>query len=94
MNVILKSYQQFIDKGQKRKTRLVRILTFPTPKGIYGYERKWYTDLTRYQFDDMNLPGAKDYDGYLQVKYGDYMKMPPVEKRKVHPISKLKLLKE
>ena len=94
MKVIIKSYQHFIDNGQKRKTRLVRILTFPTPKGVYGYERKWYTDLTRYQFDNMNLPGAKDYDGYLQVKYGDYMKMPSVEKRKVHPISKLKLLEE
>lgn len=94
MNVIVKSYQHFIDNGQKRKTRLVRILTFPTPKGVYGYERKWYTDLTRYPFDNMVLPGAKDYDGYLRVKYGDYMKMPPVEKRKVHPISKLKLLEE
>lgn len=94
MNVIAKSYQHFIDNGQKRKTRLVRILTFPTPKGVYGYERKWYTDLTRYPFGNMVLPGAKDYDGYLRVKYGDYMKMPPVEKRKVHPISKLKLLEE
>lgn len=94
INVIIKNYQHFIDNGQKRKSKLVRILTFPTPKGIYGYERKWYTDLARYQFDDMELPGARDYDGYLQVKYGDYMKMPPVEKRKVHPISKLKLLKE
>lgn len=94
MSMIVNSYQRFIDHGQKRKTRLVRILTFPTPKGVYGYERKWYTDLTNYPFDDLILPGAKDYDGYLQVKYGDYMKMPPVEKRKVHPISRLKLLKE
>lgn len=94
MSMIVNSYQRFIDHGQKRKTRLVRILTFPTPKGVYGYERKWYTDLKKYPFDDLILPGAKDYDGYLQVKYGDYMKMPPVEKRKVHPISKLKLLEE
>ena len=94
MKWVLKSYQRFIDEGQRKKTQLVRILTFPTPKGVYGYERKWYTQLTMYQFDDMLLPGAKDFDGYLKVKYGNYMELPPIEKRKTHPISKLKLLKE
>lgn len=92
MDGIVRSYQRFIDRGQKRKTKLVRILTFPTPKGVYGYERRWYTQLAEYQFDDMILPGAQDYDGYLTVKYGDYMKMPTIEKRKTHPVSELKLL--
>ena len=94
MKQVIKSYQRFIDDGQKKKTKLVRILTFPTPKGVYGYERRWYTQLNMYQFDDMMLPGAKDYDGYLKVKYGNYMELPPVDKRKTHPISKLKLLEE
>lgn len=94
MKQVVKSYQQFIDSGQKRKTQLVRILTFPTPKRVYGYERKWYTQLTFYPFGEMMLPGAKDYDGYLQVKYGDYRELPPVEKRKTHPVSQLKLLEE
>ena len=91
MKRIIRSYQQFIDAGQRKKTRLVRILTFPTPKGVYGYERKWYTHLSKYQFENMMLPGAQDYDGYLRVKYGNYMELPPAEKRKTHPVSKLKL---
>lgn len=94
MDVVIKSYQHFIDVGQRRKTQLVRILTFPTPKGVYGYERQWYTNLAKYQFGEMTLPGARDYDGYLHTKYGDYMELPPVEKRKIHPVSKLKLLEE
>lgn len=94
IKIIIKRYQGFINKGQRRKTQLVRILTFPTPKGVYGYDRKWYTQLVRYPFDDMMLPGAKDYDGYLRVKYGEYMKLPSIQERKVHPISKLKLLEE
>lgn len=94
MTSVVKSYQKFIDNGSKKETQTVRILTFPTPRGVFGYSRKWYTDLTTYDFDNLVLPGAKDYDGYLKVKYGDYMKVPPVEKRKVHPISKLKLLEE
>lgn len=91
MKLIIKSYQRFIGRCQREKTQLVRILTFPTPKGIYGYEKRWYTDLSKYAFGDMILPGARDYDGYLQVKYGSYMELPPEEKRKTHPVSKLKL---
>lgn len=94
MKQIVKSYQRFIDSGQKKKTQLVRILTFPTPKKVYGYERRWYTQLQPYPFGEMMLPGAKDYDGYLQVKYGKYMELPPIEKRKTHPVSKLKLSEE
>lgn len=91
---VIKSYQGFITVNQKKKTRLVRILTFPTPKGVYGYKREWYTHLSKYRFGEMVLPGAQDYDGYLRVKYGNYMELPPVEERKTHPISKLKLPEE
>ena len=92
MPFVIKRYQKFVDRGQRKKTKLVRILTFPTPKGVYGYDRKWYTELTAYPFDHMVLPGAKDYDGYLKVKYGNYMELPRPERRKAHPISKLTLL--
>ncbi len=91
IEIIVRRYQKFIDTRRKKKTNLVRILTFPTPKGIYGYERKWYTQLAEYPFADMKLPGAKDYDGYLKVKFGNYMELPPMDKRKVHPVSELKL---
>ncbi|MCI9033309.1 MAG: hypothetical protein HFJ08_04515 [Lachnospiraceae bacterium] len=91
MGMVIKSYQRFIDAGQRRKTQLVRILTFPTPKGIYGYERKCYTHLAKYRFGKLIL---YDYDGYLRTKYGNYMDLPPVEKRKIHLVSKLKLLEE
>lgn len=94
MSIVIPSFQRFIDAGQRKKTKLVRILTFPTPKGVYGYERKWYTHLARYPFEEMVLPGASDYDGYLRVKYGNYMELPPVEKRKIHPVSKLQLPEE
>ncbi|MBD5550046.1 MAG: LicD family protein [Lachnospiraceae bacterium] len=89
---LIRSYQKWINRCIKLgKTKQVRILTFPTPKGVYGYDRKWYTDLRLYQFEDYRFPGAKDFDGYLKVKYKNYMDMPSVEKRKVHPISKLTL---
>lgn len=91
---VVKMYEKMVCANRKHKTKLVRILTFPIPKGIYGYKREWYTKLEEYDFEEMKLPGAKDYDGYLKVKYGDYMKLPPVQKRKVHEISKLTLLED
>ena len=92
--LLYKAYNRFIYKGMKKKTKEVRILTYPTPKGKYGYDRKWYEDLSTISFESLELPCAKDYDGYLTYKYGNYMTLPPVEKRKVHPISKLVLPKE
>ena len=94
-DALVASFSGFIEESRKYgRTELVRILTFPTPKGegFFGYERRWYEELTEYPFEDMHLPGAADYDGYLQVKYGGYMELPPENKRKVHPISKLTLL--
>lgn len=85
-------YQKWIDACAKLgKTKQVRILTFPTPKGVYGYNREWYTSLRLYEFENCMFPGAKDFDGYLKVKYKNYMDIPPVEKRKTHPVSRLKL---
>lgn len=92
---LIESYQRWINRcGKLGRTNQVRILTFPTPKGIYGYDRKWYTDLRLYEFENSRFPGARDFDGYLKVKYRNYMDVPPVEKRKVHPISKLTLTEE
>ncbi len=89
---IKKRYVGFIKRNHDKESELVRILTFPTPKKCYGYDRRWYKELAEYPFNRLTLPGARDYDGYLKVKYGNYMELPPEEKRKVHPISKLKLL--
>ena len=91
-NVIKIFFSAFIKRNYGKRTALVRILTFPTPRGCYGYRREWYTKLKSYRFGELLLPGAEDYEGYLTTKYGDYMKLPPEEKRKVHPISKLILL--
>ena len=92
-SLVKRSFERFIKKCSKNGgSELVRILTFPTPKKCFGYKREWYENLKEYAFGALSLPGAADYDGYLTVKYGRYMELPPVEKRHVHPISRLKLL--
>ena len=46
--------------------------------------KSWYGDGKLYQFQDIELNGLEKYDEYLKYTYGDYMKLPPVEKRKTH----------
>lgn len=37
-----------------------------------------------YQFENTVFNGVVDYDGYLKHLYGDYMKLPPENKRHIH----------
>ena len=64
---------------------------FPTPNREWGYYRNWYEHSTDTFFEGKVFQGIKDYDSYLSFKFGNYMEMPPKEKRKVHPVSKLEL---
>lgn len=85
-------YHGMIHRAGKRKTRMVRILMFPTPNNEYGYYRNWYENSEDILFEERLFRGIKDYDSYLSFKFGDYMELPPVEKRKVHPVSRIKLI--
>ena len=74
-------------------TELVRTLTFPAPKKKFGYKRRWLAKTDDIQFEGYTFRGVKDYDGWLRWEYGnDYMQEPPIEKRKCHPVSAIKLI--
>lgn len=88
---VFRYYHMMIHYANKKKTRMVRILMFPTPNKEWGYYRKWYESSADTEFEGIVFQGIKDYDGYLNFKFGNYMELPPVEKRKVHPVSKLRL---
>jgi len=78
--------------AKAKPTNLVRILTFPTPRGrIYAYYAKWYRELAEIEFAGHKFPCPKDGDEYLTFKFGNYMELPPQSERKIHPVSKFKL---
>ncbi len=47
-----------------------------------GFEKRWFTNLTKVEFEDGKFLAPKDYDGFLKYSFGDdYMQLPPEEQR-------------
>lgn len=52
----------------------------------YCYPVEWFEDSVSVEFEGMNYPAPKYYHDYLISQYGDYMTLPPEEKRIPHPV--------
>ena len=56
--------------------------------GMYGLKERWlkeeYLPQELYKFGNREYLGYKNYDIYLSNLYGDYMKLPPLEKQIPH----------
>lgn len=69
----------------ERKTKLIRHNThpYPNPKICgYGIPSELLDEFTELEFEGRSFPAVKEYDKYLTMLYGDYMKLPPKEKQK------------
>lgn len=84
-----KRYAAYVKFRNKKYTHTVKCLTFPACNKTYGYKREWYEETIDMKFENIVLQGCKNYNEYLTFLYGDYMKLPSTDKRKVHPVSKL-----
>lgn len=50
----------------------------------YAYPYEIFKHRKKYKFEDTEFFSVEDFDSYLSTVYGEYMKMPPVEKRGGH----------
>ncbi|EPY14222.1 LicD family protein [Paenibacillus alvei] len=48
------------------------------------YKREWYDETILVEFEGLKFQAAKGYNDILSSMYGEYMKLPPIEKRKGH----------
>ena len=90
-------------KANGNSTKRVRCLLFTAPgkhwnkknnklSTRYGFQRNWITEREQVSFEGAHLWGTLKYAECLSYLYGDYMKLPPEEKRKGHaPTSKIDL---
>jgi lipopolysaccharide cholinephosphotransferase len=53
-------------------------------------ERKPYMESAEMEFEGERFLFPKNYDDYLKNMYGNYMEIPPVEKREHHVLYQLK----
>lgn len=59
------------------------------PGGAWGYDKEcvpqeWFAGGAELDFEDMRVRAPSNWDGYLAHIYGDYMRLPPEEKRVSH----------
>lgn len=45
------------------------------------YEKSIVEDRILVRFEDADFYAPREYDKFLRITYGDYMQLPPVEKR-------------
>ena len=62
-----------------------RVINNGSPwKNKERFDATWLNDLTEVEFEGLRIKAPKRYDEYLRHVYGDYMTMPPMEKRVPH----------
>ncbi len=49
-----------------------------------SYPKAWFSEPRKLDFEGMNFDGATEPEKYMSKRYGDYMKLPPIEDQKVH----------
>lgn len=71
----------------RKPAQLVRhyAMTYPTPEvNGYGIPADLLNEYTELEFEGQKLKAVAEYDRYLTLLYGDYMKLPPADKREPH----------
>lgn len=100
---IYRIYEKLVAVSNRTTHKRVRCLLFTAPgkhwnkKGNrlaerYGFKRSWIQKCRKYEFENLDLWGSEEYHQCLTYLYGDYMTLPPQEKRVAHaPVSSVDL---
>lgn len=97
MNFVFRQIDWYAKKSSNATPNKVRTLCYTSIGKLYykhplseryGMPKRWFFNLQEFDFEGKRLVGLKDYDEYLTFSFGDYMKLPPIEKRAQHaPVS-------
>lgn len=92
-----KGFDRYIKKSSNNTPNGVRILSMPATGMFYRMNpistrywmpKKWFLERQEYDFEGVKLFGMKYAHEFLEYEYGDYMTLPPENKREPHaPVS-------
>lgn len=94
-NTVFRIKNRMYSKLSKIRTENIINIMLPFKKKAcrFGYPRSFFDRFIEVEFEGMKFSAIADYDNFLKMKYGDYMKIPPKEKQKgVMNASKLELI--
>lgn len=91
-NTLIKNADAINRKYNDQKTKYYYEATGATPYGKWIIPTKCFDKLSIAIFENTEFSVPEDSDLYLRTAYGDYMQLPPIEKRgNQHQIIELKL---
>lgn len=76
-------YVRYYSHGQVTDHVLAVFAPIPTPKMVnVPFKAEWFSESIDVEFEGRMFPVPKGYDSILKILYGDYMQLPPENKRK------------
>lgn len=82
VRVAFDEFDRLIKQYKEKRTSLVRTLGWNGPEENVGFQRKWLEERCEIEFEGFMFYAPRDYDAHLRLMFGDYMVLPPEEKRK------------
>ena len=76
----------WLSKSGTNENIIGYIAAMSTTGSKYCSPANWFKETVEVDFEGKKYPAPKAYHDYLQSKYGDYMKLPPENKRVGHPV--------
>ena len=85
----LYSHKRLVNQSEKNLQRYDQTDEMALMMGVYGFDRTKMPEASfntyiRQEFEDTSFMCVRDYDRYLKQLYGDYMTLPPENKRVGH----------
>lgn len=88
---VVKHYEKLNKKYVSKNKKYFSCLSSPyTLKEVYDAD-ELFDNLKKYEFENYEFNGINNYDSYLKMLYGDYMKLPSFDKRRTHRIEAWRL---
>lgn len=78
---------KLLDKWGQKYNNIDSSKVFECSQGLHlkhSFNKSIFNNRNKYPFEDRFFMGFANYDDYLKNAYGDYMKLPPVEKQVSH----------